>query len=99
MEGETPSIRRLNSFLTDRFVCPTDIPADECLEEARHLAILWDKGVGWEKEAAQYLIEQFASAHPCLSCGEGGEVIEPLASGIPHAIIQIGRILSGKTRV
>lgn len=35
MEGDTLLEKRLNAYLTKRFIMPHDVPADECLSEAR----------------------------------------------------------------
>ena len=35
MEGENPTIKKINSYLTCHFIWNEDIPPDECLREAR----------------------------------------------------------------
>jgi hypothetical protein len=90
MDGETPAIKKLNSLLTGQLVDPREIPADECVEEARHLAILWDKGRGWERRAERYLVGQFVAIPT--------DEIPLVALDIPLVVQQAGRILSGKVK-
>ena len=37
MEGDTELEKRLNSFLTCWFVISQDVPADECIKEAKKI--------------------------------------------------------------
>ena len=60
MDGATEVEKRLNSLLTESMVLSGEVPADECLDETRHLLGLWE----WSPEdfrtsAASYLQGQF----------------------------------------
>lgn len=64
MDGETDLIKKLNSFLTVRFISRTEIPSDECLKSATHLAGLWERDrSNFEPVAAGYLVKHFATAY------------------------------------
>ena len=62
MDGETPTIKKLVSLLTCEFILSVDMPADECIDEARHLAALWaeDSSPAFLLKCEDYLVEQFA---------------------------------------
>ena len=67
MEGETPLIQRLNSFLTCRFIMSKEIPSDECVDSARVLAALWAQGhdvEAFKKACGDYLVDHFATSYP-----------------------------------
>ena len=60
MEGGTVLIQKLNSYLTCRYIISTEVPANECLEEAIRIAAL--KGmVDWKVEARRILVDSFAT--------------------------------------
>ena len=40
MEGDSPLEKELNAYLTKRFIVSSHIPADECLQEAKHIVAL-----------------------------------------------------------
>ena len=57
MEGETDTIKKLNSYLTCHFIIESDLPADECLSEA----IAIESHKEWvEFEIADYLADRFS---------------------------------------
>lgn len=100
MDGETKTIKRLNSFLTVRFIERREIPSDECLEEARHLVRMWEeKREGFEPRAADYLVEQFATVHRYDQEKEEFDPIpereDRLFPAIWHAMAELVRILEG----
>lgn len=67
MEGETPAIQKLNSLFTSRFVLSRNVPADECVDEARLVASLWGLGPpgnSWDSDVREYLINRFAKGWP-----------------------------------
>lgn len=40
MDGNNELEKKLNCYLTKQFVMPSNIPSDECLNEAKHIIIL-----------------------------------------------------------
>ncbi len=45
MDGDTELEKRLNSYLTTLFIYKKDMPADECLDEARKIIGMVKAGV------------------------------------------------------
>lgn len=56
MAGDTPLEQMLNAYLTDHFILTFDIPADECLSEAKKIIAIvnaygesCDPGAAWDE--------------------------------------------------
>jgi hypothetical protein len=60
MAGGTPLEKRLNAYLTCKFISDSYIPDDECLPEARYILTLKKKGL--RGELHKYLEYQFGTA-------------------------------------
>jgi len=62
MDGENDEQKKLNSLLTDEFILRTDMPANECLSEARAIRAFWRAADGgqWRRQAEEFLLQQFA---------------------------------------
>lgn len=46
MNGDTELEKRLNSYLTCAFIIPRNVPADECLSEARDIIKMVKQALG-----------------------------------------------------
>lgn len=93
MDGSTPTVKRLNAYLTDAFIWSEDVPSDECLPEAEELLALWHatEGQDWPQKAAEYLTAQFCTE------AESGKVIRlPLVRNLAGIVDQVTRILHGE---
>lgn len=50
MDGKTDLEKRLNSYLTARFIFSRDVPSDECLSEARDVIRLVRAELKFQRE-------------------------------------------------
>ncbi len=66
MDGETPVVQKINSYITCAFILSQDMPADECLSEARVIVNkfkLHEATVDW---VTDYLGSQFSDANALI---------------------------------
>lgn len=70
MDGDTHAERDVNALLTCLFVGRRDLPADECLSEARH--ILSNRLV--DADLDEYLVQQFGPNRRANATRTYGEI-------------------------
>lgn len=59
MDGDTPLEKKLNAYLTKRFILSRDVPADECIREAKKVLNMALEGKVEEEDLAKYFHETF----------------------------------------
>jgi len=91
MAGDNDDLKKLNSFLTDKFIGHVEMPCDECESEAVTVYEIWlaSEEEEWREQVEHFLVEQFAS-------DEGGRLVSK-AGGVRcrAAVRRIDALLHG----
>jgi len=86
MDGGTPIIKKINSYLTSHFITTSDLPPDECLREAQKCVQEYETcREGSIDRIEEYLTKQFAPENALVQrdCfDEASRVVEIIEKGM-----------------
>ena len=84
MDGDNSCIRKINSYLTCRYIMKSNMPSNECLVEAKYIYGNNKSQEDIRSFIASYLEQQFESPHSLIQRGhteEADEIIGILNNG------------------